>query len=205
MSAILNWIIFIGLILLLPTAYAAKIGASYAPTFMPAIKRAFSHIKLGPSDVIVDLGAGDGRTLIAAASRGATAIGYELSPIMWFIVWFRLQMLRFRPTSPAIPNQPFIPKQRHTVYLRNFYKQSLPAATTVIFAFLMPENMAKVKTLLSQQKLPNLRSVLIYAFPFTDLKPRQVITTPKCSRVYVYSPSDFLAEYVSTPNNNRSS
>ena len=191
MSAIFNWIIFIGLVLLLPTAYAAKIGAPYAPTFMPAIKRAFSHIKLGASDVIVDLGAGDGRTLIEAASRGAKAIGYELSPIMWFIVWFRLQLLRLRQTSPVIPGQPSTSKHRHVVYLRNFYKQSLPPETTVIFAFLMPGNMAKVKTMLAKQNLPNLRCVLIYAFPFPDLQPLQVITTPKCSRVYVYSPSDF--------------
>ena len=191
MSAIINWIIFFGLALLLPTAYAAKIGAPYAPTFMAAIKRAFSHISLGPSDVIVDLGAGDGRVLLEAASRGAKAVGYELSPIMWFIVWSRLHLLPSRSSSAAKSGQPSVPPKRLTVYMRNFYRQQLPVETTVIFAFLMPEHMAKVKSFLSKQHLPNLRYVLIYAFPFPDLKPLEVIHAPKCSRLYVYRPSDF--------------
>lgn len=188
MSNTLNWIIFIGLILLLPTAYAAKIGAPYAPTFMAAIKRALSHIKLGPSDVIVDLGAGDGRVLLEAASRGAKAIGYELSPIMWFIVWSRLRLIPSRSASSAKSS---VPRKHHAIYLRNFYRQKLPAETTIVFAFLMPENMARVKKYLDSQTLPNLRYVLIYAFPFPDLKPLEVIYEPKCSRLYIYSPSDF--------------
>lgn len=191
MPAIFNWIIFTGLILLLPTAYAAKIGAPYAPTFMAAIKRAFSHISLGPNDVIVDLGAGDGRVLLEAALRGAKAIGYELSPIMWFIIWTRLRLIPSRSASSTKSDQSSKPRQRHAVYLRNFYRQKLPAETTIVFAFLMPENMARVKKYLDSQTLPNLRYVLIYAFPFPDLKPLEVIHEPKCSRLYVYSPSDF--------------
>jgi hypothetical protein len=191
MSNTLNWIIFFGLILLLPTAYAGVIGAPYAPTFMAAIKRVFSHISLGPSDVIVDLGAGDGRVLLEAASRGAKAIGYELSPIMWFIVWFRLQLLNLSSSSRKGSGQTPTTKNHQKIYLRNFYRQKLPIETTVIFAFLMPEHMVKVKSFLSKQHLPNLRYVLIYAFPFPDLKPLEVIHEPKCSRLYVYSPSDF--------------
>jgi len=34
---------------------------------------------LGPGSVVVDLGSGDGILLVAAAQKGAHAIGYELS------------------------------------------------------------------------------------------------------------------------------
>lgn len=193
MSNTLNWIIFIGLILLLPTAYAAKIGAPYAPTFMAAIKRAFSYISLGPHDVIVDLGAGDGRVLIAAGERGAQGIGYELSPIMWFVVWLRLKFLSLRSGSRREPKTAPALKPAHKIYMRNFFKQKLPPQTTIIFAFLMPEHMAQVKQFLSRQQLPNLRYVLIYAFPFPDLRAYHIIHEPKCSRLYVYNPSEFIS------------
>lgn len=35
---------------------------------------------VGPGDVVTDLGSGDGRIVIAAAKRGATAIGIEIDP-----------------------------------------------------------------------------------------------------------------------------
>jgi precorrin-6B methylase 2 len=38
--------------------------------------------KVGPQDVVMDLGSGDGRTVIAAAKRGARAIGVEYDPKM---------------------------------------------------------------------------------------------------------------------------
>src|SRR5688572_6108879 len=38
--------------------------------------------KMTPQDYVIDLGAGDGRTVIAAAKRGATALGIEFNPDM---------------------------------------------------------------------------------------------------------------------------
>ncbi len=172
-------LIIIGLILLIPTAYAAKIGAPYAPTFSEAIKQAFDYIKLNKEDVLIDLGAGDGRLLIQAHRRGAKAIGYELSPIMWFIAWLRLVLLSLTKNSKKETPAP-------RIYLRNFYKQKLPASTTVVFAFLMPEHMNRVKEYLSGQNLPGAQYMLVYAFPFKDIKPIHIIKVPNCSAVYVY-------------------
>src|SRR5690349_1638306 len=78
------------LILLIPTAYAGYIGAPYAPTFMAVVKKAFDQLHIDDDDVLVDLGAGDGRIMLEAAKRGAGTLGYELSPIMWFVAWVRL-------------------------------------------------------------------------------------------------------------------
>jgi hypothetical protein len=38
--------------------------------------------KVTPQDYVIDLGSGDGRTVIAAAKRGATALGIEFNPDM---------------------------------------------------------------------------------------------------------------------------
>lgn len=162
--------VIIFLILLIPTAYAGFIGAPYAPTFSPAIKQAFDFVKLGPADTLVDLGAGDGRVLLAAARRGASALGYELSPIMWAVVFFRA--LRHKKVR---------------IKLRNFYQQTLPPSATVIFAFLMPKNMPKVRRYLSKQALPNGKFFLVYAFPLSpDTKPLHVIRVPRCAPLYIY-------------------
>jgi|GEM_PF-1382814 hypothetical protein len=167
-------LILVGLAFLIPTAYAAKIGAPYAPTFAAAIKRSFDFIKLNDKDVFVDLGAGDGKLLLEARRRGAKAIGYELSPIMAFVIWLRI-----------------LGKKGIKVKMSNFYKKKLPAQTTVIFAFLMPDNMEKVRKYLVEQELPNVRFVVVYAFPFKDIDPIKTIHTPKCSRMFVYDPKEF--------------
>jgi len=173
---LLTILIIIGLILLIPTAYAAKIGAPYAPTFSAAIVQTFDYIKLSNKDVVVDIGAGDGRVLLEANKHQAKAIGYELSPIMAAIIWLRA-----------------LGKPKVKVKMSNFYKQKLPPETTILFAFLMPENMTKVKNFISKQNLPNLRYVLVYAFPFKDIQPLHTVHAPKCARLYIYHPSDFTA------------
>jgi hypothetical protein len=62
-----------------PPAQAAKPQppADYAPTPMAAVEAGLDAAGVGPGDVVSDLGCGDGRWLVAAAQRGATAYGYE--------------------------------------------------------------------------------------------------------------------------------
>jgi len=166
---IFTLLVIIFLILLIPTAYAGLIGAPYAPTFTPAIEQAFDYIKLGQKDTLIDLGAGDGRVLLAAARRGAASLGYELSPIMWAVVLLRT-----------------LGNKKIKIKLRNFYKQSLPNAT-VIFAFLMPKHMGKVRHFLSRQSLSHSKYLLIYAFPLPpDTKPLHIVRAAKCAPLYIY-------------------
>lgn len=151
---------------MIPTAYAGKIGAPYAPTRLPVVKKAFDWAGIGASNTLVDLGAGDGKILLEAARRGATAIGYELSPIMWAIAWVRMR--------------------GRGVKFANFYKQTLPPQTNRIFAFLMPHNMGRVAAFLKRQKLPDKTLVFAYAFPFTEVEPLTVIRAKNCAPLYIY-------------------
>ena len=58
-------------------------GAPYVPSHRKYVRLAFTKLyHLKPDDVLVDLGSGDGTVLRIAASKGATAIGYELNPLL---------------------------------------------------------------------------------------------------------------------------
>jgi cyclopropane fatty-acyl-phospholipid synthase-like methyltransferase len=48
----------------------------YVPTLREVVKKMLGIAKLGPNDVVYDLGSGDGRIAIMAAERyGAKAVG----------------------------------------------------------------------------------------------------------------------------------
>lgn len=169
-------LLLLGVAALIPTAYAAKIGAPYVPTYRRAIIAAFDFIRLGANDTLIDLGAGDGKVVRLAAQRGAAAYGFELSPIMWLIAV--LGTLRY-------PNA--------HVYLRNFYRQNLniarrqqPSQRSVVFAFLMPQNMERVRRYLERQSLPLGGYFLSYMFPLKSEEPVKVIRVPRCGPVYIY-------------------
>ena len=53
----------------------------YVPTPSAVVEAMLSVAKVGPDDIVYDLGSGDGRIVIAAASQyGATGIGIEIDP-----------------------------------------------------------------------------------------------------------------------------
>jgi precorrin-6B methylase 2 len=54
----------------------------WVPTCQPLVDQMLDMAKLTPKDTEIDLGSGDGRTVITAAKRGATAIGVEFNPDM---------------------------------------------------------------------------------------------------------------------------
>jgi hypothetical protein len=54
----------------------------WVPTPDAVISRMLDMAEVSPSDFLVDLGSGDGRTVIAAAKRGVRAMGVEYNPKM---------------------------------------------------------------------------------------------------------------------------
>ena len=57
-------------------------GRRVGPTPQALVEKMLDMAKLTPSDYLMDLGSGDGRTVITAAKRGATAVGVEFNPDM---------------------------------------------------------------------------------------------------------------------------
>ena len=52
----------------------------WMPTPETLVERMLTMAQVGPRDVVYDLGSGDGRLVIAAAKRGAQAVGVEFNP-----------------------------------------------------------------------------------------------------------------------------
>src|SRR5512136_1023877 len=54
----------------------------WVPTQQELVNRMLEMAKVTPQDYVIDLGSGDGRTVITAAKIGATALGIEYNPDM---------------------------------------------------------------------------------------------------------------------------
>jgi precorrin-6B methylase 2 len=54
----------------------------WVPTPQVLVEKMLDMAKVTPQDFVMDLGSGDGRTVITAAKRGATAMGIEYNPDM---------------------------------------------------------------------------------------------------------------------------
>lgn len=168
-------------VFLIPTAYAGLIGAPWAPTRMASVRKAFDDIEIGEKDVVIDLGAGNGAILAEAGRRGATAIGYELSPIMWIVAQIRI-----------------IGKKTARIVYGNFFRISLPENTTLVFFFLMPKHMDQVGKYLAQQSLNDKALILSYAFPFKGVQALNVYRVKKCAPLYLYDISTIRFHFDTT-------
>lgn len=168
-------------VLLIPTAYAGIIGAPWAPTRMKSVTRAFDDIEISEKDIVVDLGAGNGAILAEAAGRGAQAIGYELSPIMWLVACIRI-----------------FGKKTARIQYGNFFRASLPSNTTLVFFFLMPKHMDQIGEFLARQPLDDRALILSYAFPFKGVQTLTVYREKKCAPLYLYDMSTIRFHFSNT-------
>ena len=65
-----------------PTVGQAGKDVVWVPTSQALVDKMLEMAKLTPQDYLIDLGSGDGRTVITAAKRGSTAKGIEYNPDM---------------------------------------------------------------------------------------------------------------------------
>jgi hypothetical protein len=65
-----------------PTVGQAGKDVVWVPTPQPLVEKMLDLAKVTPQDFVMDLGSGDGRTVITAAKRGARAQGVEYNPDM---------------------------------------------------------------------------------------------------------------------------
>jgi SAM-dependent methyltransferase len=65
-----------------PTSGQEGKDVVWIPTPQVVVDKMLDMAKVGPQDLVMDLGSGDGRTVITAAKRGARALGVEYNPEM---------------------------------------------------------------------------------------------------------------------------
>lgn len=152
------WLIAAGVV---SFGFVVFFGAPYVPTRRRQLAVAFDELyKLGPKDVLVDIGSGDGAVLLAAAARGAHAIGYELNPILVVV-----SKLRCRGSKNI------------TIRWANMWQQNLPAETTVVYGFMEQHYLRRTTRYLQAQA--NLRKKPIYfisyAFLLAGYSPQKTV------------------------------
>jgi hypothetical protein len=65
-----------------PSVGQAGKDVVWVPTSLALVNKMLDMAKVTPQDFVMDLGSGDGRTVITAAKRGARAMGIEYNPDM---------------------------------------------------------------------------------------------------------------------------
>lgn len=143
----LSFLVFILALLwiLVPALY----GLPPVPTKPERIQKALRLANLRSSEVLYDLGAGDGRVLlIAARDFGAKAVGIEIGPIQCALIWLRA-------TASGLGNQ-------IRVQWANFYKADLREAD-VLFVYATSKEIAKLAPHLETKAKPGARLISISA------------------------------------------
>ncbi len=130
-------------------------GAIYYPTTPDTVTQILKIAKVGPRDVLIDLGSGDGRILIAAARLGAITIGYEINP---FLVW----------KSRRYIHQAKLDKLA-TVRWKSFWQADF-SQTTIVTVYLLPHLMNRLQQLLKKEITHPIRLVA-NDYPFPQLIP----------------------------------
>lgn len=94
------------------------IGAPYVKSKKERVKTMMRLADLKPSDLVIDLGSGDGLFVIEAARHGAKAVGYEINP---FLVWWSRRKIKSLRLA-----------ERAKIYHKNFWRANLSPATCVM-------------------------------------------------------------------------
>ena len=150
-------------LLYLPLAPAAefepKVGQPgkdviWVPTPNSLIERMLEIARVTPQDFLVDLGSGDGRTVIAAAKRGVKALGIEYNPDM-------VALSRANAERADV-------SERATFVHGDVFKEDFSQASVVTMYLLSSLNIKLRPTLLAMK--PGTR-VVSHAFNMGDWSP----------------------------------
>jgi histone methylation protein DOT1 len=152
------FLVFLFLVTLLWILIPALHGLPPVPTRPQRIRKALTLANLQPTDVLYDLGAGDGRVLLIAASDfGAKAVGIEIGPIQCALIWLRV-------LASGFGNQ-------IQVRWANFYKADLHDAD-VVFVYATSKEVMKLAPHLETQMKKGARLVSISA-DFPEWEPQE--------------------------------
>lgn len=153
--------IWILLLIVLLLGFAAFFGAPYVPSKKSDLRRAFEELyPLGESDVLVDIGSGDGVVLRMAAEKGARAVGFEISPLL-------VLLSRWLSRSSS----------KVTIHLASFWKATLPKETTVVYVFGDSRDIVKMtdKVREAATEIGRPLAFISYGFAVPGLTPKKQV------------------------------
>jgi SAM-dependent methyltransferase len=115
--------------------YEPKIGQAgkdvvWVPSPESTVEKMLDVAKVTPQDFVIDLGSGDGRNVIAAAKRGARALGVEFNPDM-------VELSKRNAAQAGVA-------ERASFVQGDMYEADISKAT-VLALFLLPDNLTKLR------------------------------------------------------------
>jgi hypothetical protein len=136
----------------------------YVPTPQVVVDTMLDMARVGADDVLIDLGSGDGRVVVTAAKRGATALGVDLDRVL-------LTQARQLAERERVADRAQFREQ-------NLFETDL-ASATVVTSYLLPEINLKLRPKILALK-PGTR-VVAHDYHMGDWLPdrRQDIAVPE--------------------------
>jgi SAM-dependent methyltransferase len=146
---------------------APRVDVAWVPSPPEVITAMLDAAAVGPGDLVYDLGCGEGEIVIAAAQRGARAVGVDIDPER--IANARLNAARARVT------------ERVRFIEQDLFETDVSPAT-VVTLYLLPELNERLRPRLLRDLRPGVR-VVSHDFGMGDWLPERTIEVP-LSRVH---------------------
>lgn len=153
----LIFVFFLILFAFVPTMFFW--GAVFLPTKKETVKKMITLARVKPGEKAVDLGAGDGRLVIALAKAGAEAHGFEINPIL--VLLARINILRAGLKGKAF------------IHCNNFWKENF-SEFDIVTVFGIGQIMKQLETKLEQELKTKARVVSNgFSFPNWPLSQKE--------------------------------
>jgi len=139
------------------------------PTPEVVVNEMLSLAKVGPEDVLYDLGSGDGRIPITAAQKfGTRGVGIDINPQ-------RIQEANENAEKAGVTEQ--VEFRQQDLFESDF------SEATVVTLYLLPDINLKLRSQLFEQLKPGTR-IVSHDFDMGDWKPEQVVEVKGPTRTH---------------------
>ena len=146
------------------TIFAIFAGSAPIPSAESTVKCMMDLANIQPGELLLDLGSGDGRIIIAGAKRGARCIGFEINPIL---LWYTRLRVRIQGLTSI------------SVHGTNLWDADIKDAD-ILTIYMVPIYMERLRKKIQAEMKPGSR-VISGVYPFPDWEPEKTN-----GRVYMY-------------------
>jgi len=129
-------------------------GAFYYPSTDKEVENIIKLAKPKKTDILIDLGSGDGRVIIAAAKMGIRSIGYELDPALVHRSRQKIEKLNLSALAK--------------IEFKNFWKADFDH-TDIVCIYQFPKYINKLEKIFQKTKHP--LTVITNRYQFPHQKP----------------------------------
>lgn len=171
MGLIENVLLGVAILVLVSMAYAGIVAAPWVPARAKDKKSILRALGLRSGEKLYDLGCGDGWLSVEAGRTGVKVVGYEISLPLFMWAWIKSRLMSGT--------------ERPKIKFGDFWHADLSDAD-VIYVFLMPKAMERLRIKLETQCRPGTR-VVSYVFGVPGWVAVETVKLQGGHKVFVYA------------------